>query len=224
VVVPLSLRDFAGLESVKHWAVYLPVMLVSLVAMVPFVVLAEKKRRMKQVFGAAIMTVALSEAVFMLLHHSLAGIVFSLFMFFIAFNVLEATLPSLVAKICPPDHKGTAMGMFSSSQFLGAIFGGTMGGWLYGQFGIAAVFGFCAALAVIWFLVAATMQSPRYLSSHMIKVGQVDSDRARHLVTELTAVTGVAEAVIVADDGIAYLKVDLHALDREALKQYSVAV
>jgi MFS family permease len=115
------------------------------------------------------------------------------------------------------------MGAFSSSQFMGAFFGGLVGGWLYGQFSIAAVFGFCASLAVIWFLLAITMQSPRYLSSHMINVGQVSEDEARRLVARLTGVTGVAEAVVVVDDGIAYLKVDLHALDREALKEFSVA-
>jgi predicted MFS family arabinose efflux permease len=223
VVVPLALRDYAALEPVKHWEVYLPVMLVSLFVMVPFVIIAEKKRRLKQVFGAAIMTLGIAQLVFMVMHHSLAGIVFSLFMFFIAFNVLEATLPSLVAKICSPDQKGTAMGMFSSSQFMGAFFGGISGGWVYGQFGIQSVFGFCAALAVIWFMVAATMQSPRYLSSHLIKVGEVDEKRARQLVGELTRVTGVAEAIVVIDDGVAYLKVDLHALDREALKQFSAA-
>jgi MFS family permease len=223
VALPLALRDFAALEPAKHWEVYLPVMLVSLMVMVPFVVIAEKKRRMKQVFGAAIMTLGIAQVVFMVMHHSLAGIVFSLFMFFIAFNVLEATLPSLVAKICSPDQKGTAMGMFSSSQFMGAFFGGVCGGWVYGQFGIQSVFGLCAALAVIWFMVAATMQSPRYLSSHLIKVGSVDEKRARQLVAELTRVTGVAEAIVIVDDGIAYLKVDLHALDREALKQFSAA-
>jgi MFS family permease len=223
VVVPLALRDFAALQPAKHWEVYLPVMLISLTMMVPFVIIAEKKRRLKQVFGAAIMILGIAQVVFMLTDHFLAGIIFSLFLFFIAFNVLEATLPSLVAKICAPDQKGTAMGMFSSSQFMGAFFGGVCGGWVHGQFGIQSVFGFCAALAVIWFMVAATMQSPRYLSSHLIKVGQVDEKRARQLVGELTRVTGVAEAIVVVDDGIAYLKVDLHALDREALKQFSAA-
>ena len=221
VAVPWALRDYAGLPSAEHWEVYLPVMLVSLSVMVPFVIIAEKKRRMKQVLGAAIMTLGVAQLVFMVIYHSLAGIVFSLFMFFIAFNVLEATLPSLVAKICPPDHKGTAMGMFSTSQFLGAFFGGLGGGWVHGQFGIQAVFGVCSALAVIWFMVAATMQSPRYLSSHLLNVGMVDEIRAKQLVAELTRVTGVAEAIVVLDEGVAYLKVDLHALDREALKQFA---
>lgn len=220
VVIPLELRQ-AQLATESHWTVYLPVMLFSLMIMVPFVVIAEKKRKMRRVFGSAILTLAMAEVVFMLFSDSLAGIVFGLFLFFVAFNVLEAILPSLVAKLSQPDNKGTAMGAFSSSQFLGAFFGGLFGGWLYGDFGMMAVFGGCALLAACWFLLAITMQSPRYLSSHLINVGNVTETDARHLVTELTSVTGVAEAVVVVEDGVAYLKVDLHALDREALKRFS---
>jgi hypothetical protein len=75
---------------------------------------------------------------------------------------------------------------------------------------------------MVWFLVAVTMQNPRYLSSHLIRIGEVSEDRARHMVGELTSVTGVAEAVVIPEDKVAYLKVDLHALDREALKVFSV--
>lgn len=222
VVLPLALRDHAGLDAAHHWYVYLPVMLLSMVLMVPFVIIAEKKRRMKTVFGAAVLLLALAELAFMLGYRSMTGIIFGLFVFFTAFNVLEATLPSLIAKVASPDSKGSAMGVYSSSQFMGAFFGGTLGGWLYGQSGMEAVFGLCAALAVVWFLIAATMQSPRYLSSHLVRVGPISEAQARHLVTEFTRVTGVAEAVVIAEDGIAYLKVDLHALDREALRAYSV--
>ena len=223
VVLPLALRDVAKLATADHWLVYLPVMGLSMLTMIPFVILAEGKRRMKEVFGAAVMTLAVAEVVLVFMYQSVAGIVFSLFLFFVAFNVLEATLPSLVAKMVSPDRKGTAMGVFSSSQFLGAFFGGTLGGTLHGAFGIEAVFGLCAVLATVWFMVASTMQSPRYLSSYLVKVGDVDEKRAKRLVVELTGITGVAEAIVIVEDGIAYLKVDLKALDREALKQYSVA-
>lgn len=223
VVLPLAMRDFAHLPSVHHWYVYLPVMVVSMGLMVPFVIIAEKKRRMKQVFGAAVMTMGIAEVGFLLLYHSLTGIVFALFLFFIAFNVLEATLPSLIAKIAAPDHKGTAMGVYSSSQFIGAFTGGVLGGWLHEHYSIGAVFGLAAGMAMVWFLLAASMQNPRYLSSYMVKVGQVNDIQAKQLVNELTSVRGVAEAVVVVEDGIAYLKVDLHALDREALRAFSVS-
>jgi len=223
VVFPLALRDSAGLSSDQHWLIYLPVMTLSMLLMIPFVILAEKKHQLKQVFSAAVMCLAIAELGFMLLSDSLAGMVFALFVFFTAFNVLEATLPSLISKMSLPDHKGTAMGVYSSSQFMGAFIGGALGGFMYGQFGMGAVFGLSAFMAVLWFVLASTMHSPRYLSSHMIRVGQVDEKQANVLVNELTSVRGVAEAVIVIEDGIAYLKVDLHALDRAALQQYSVA-
>jgi predicted MFS family arabinose efflux permease len=222
VTLPLALRDNAGLITEHHWYVYLPVMLFSMTLMLPFVVIAEKRRRMKGIFNAAILVLILAELVFMAFNQSLAGLVIGLFIFFTAFNVLESTLPSLVAKTANPDNKGTAMGVYSSSQFIGAFLGGTIGGWMYGVAGIEAVFALCAGMALIWSLAAATMQNPRYLSSHLIRIGEVTEEQARHLVGELTSVTGVAEAVVVREDCVAYLKVDLHALDREALKAYSV--
>lgn len=223
VVLPLTLRDHAGLVTDHHWYVYLPVMLFAMLVMVPFIIIAEKKRRMKTVFGAAVLALGVGELIFMFGYTSITGIVLGLFIFFTAFNVLEASLPSLVAKMVSPDNKGTAMGVYSSSQFIGAFFGGVLGGWLYGASGFEAVFGLCAGLAMVWFLLAATMQSPRYLSSHLVRVGPVSKEQAQHLVTEFTQVTGVAEAVVIAEDGIAYLKVDLHALDREALKAFTVS-
>ncbi|WP_455217808.1 MFS transporter, partial [Kaarinaea lacus] len=222
VTLPLALRDNAGLASDHHWYVYLPVMLISMAMMIPFVIVAEKRRRMKGIFIAAIVVLVCAELVFMFFNQSLAGLVIGLFIFFLAFNVLEATLPSLVAKTTQPDNKGTAMGVYSSSQFLGAFLGGSLGGWIYGVSGLEAVFALCAGMAVVWSLAAATMHNPRYLSSHLVRVGEVSEQQARHMVGELTAVKGVAEAVVIPEDGVAYLKVDLHALDREALKKFSV--
>ena len=221
VVLPLALRDNAGLASVHHWYVYLPVMLLSMLLMIPFVVIAEKRRKIKPIFTACVMALTVAELMFVIFNDTLTGIVVGLFVFFTAFNVLEATLPSLIAKVVSPNNKGTAMGVYSSSQFIGAFFGGTLGGWMYGIGGFEAVFAFCAVVAAVWFFVAVTMQNPRYLSSHLVRVGKIDEAQARHLVTEFTKVTGVAEAVVLAEDGIAYLKVDLHALDREALKAFA---
>jgi hypothetical protein len=97
-----------------------------------------------------------------------------------------------------------------------------LGGWLYGAVGLETVFALCAGMAMVWFLVAATMQNPRYLSSHLVRIGDVSDNQAMRMVGELTSVAGVAEAVVIPEDKVAYLKVDLHALDREALKAFSV--
>jgi MFS family permease len=223
VAVPQVLVQKISLPSGDHWLVYLGVMVTAFIAMVPFIIIAEKKRRMKQIFTGAIavLVLALWEMAFM--ENTLTGIVIGLFFFFLAFNLLEASLPSLVAKIAPPDKKGTAMGIYTSSQFMGAFVGGVSGGWLYQHVSSESVFLFGAMAAAVWVLLAATMKNPRYLSSHMINVGEVTEAEARHLVTQLTQIKGVAEAVVIPEDGVAYLKVDGHAVDFDELNRFSVS-
>jgi predicted MFS family arabinose efflux permease len=223
VVVPLELRDQAHLPPGQHWIVYLVVMLIALAVMIPFVIIAEKRRKMKQVFVGAIALLVIAELVFMSEHLHLAGLIAGLLLFFIAFNLLEATLPSLIAKMAPPDKKGTAMGVYSSSQFLGAFCGGSLGGWLLGAEGITWVFGMGMLAAALWLVVAATMRPPRYLSSQLLQVGKVSQAEAGLLVERLLKVPGVAEAVVIVEEGVAYLKVDKTKLDLDALRTFSVA-
>lgn len=218
-VLPLILRDNVGLPAQHHWYVYLPVMALSVAAMVPFIIIAEKRRRLKQVFLGAIIVVACAEFGLAFWHMSLVSVSALLFLFYVGFNLLEATLPSLISKVAPPDSKGTAMGFYSSSQFFGAFLGGSMGGWLQGWAGVSGVLLFCSGGAILWFLVAASMRSPRYLSSHLLQVGIVDAQRARLLAQRFTQVRGVAEAVVIGEEGIAYLKVDKHALDEQGLAE-----
>jgi len=222
VAVPLALRD-AGLPNDQHWEVYLPAQVVSMVAMIPFVIIAEKYQRLKPVFVGAILTLALTE--FGLLNGSdtVLAMAALLLIFFTAFNLLEATLPSLIAKMAPSDAKGTAMGVYSSSQFLGAFAGGVLGGWLRGLLGLKGVFAFATLAALAWLLIAWTMRPPPYLSSYLLNVGELDEAEARLLTVRLSAVPGVAEAVVVAAEGVAYLKVDRRTLDEAALRACAAA-
>jgi Major Facilitator Superfamily. len=143
-----------------------------------------------------------------------------LLMFFISFNVLEGTLPSLISKTAPVDAKGTALGIYSTSQFLGAFAGGILGGWVYGLEGVAGVFILCAVLAGLWVAVAGGMAGPRYLKSHLLKVGPVDDNQGQALAERMRQVPGVVEAVVA--EGTAYLKVDAQRLDEAALSKFSV--
>ncbi len=217
VAVPLALRDEVGLDSAHHWWVYLPVLLLGMAGMVPFVVVAEKRRKMKPVFVGAVAALLVAELVMAAGHDSLTVLVAALLIYFVAFNVLEATLPSLVAKVSPPDMKGTAMGVYSSSQFLGAFVGGAVGGSMLEAFGLSGVFLFAAAMLAVWLVIAATMAQPRYLVSQVLAVGDLSEAEAADLATRLLAVPGVAEAVVIPEDGVAYLKVDSRTLDEAAL-------
>ena len=219
VALPFALRDQAGLAAGQHWQVYFPVLVIALVLMVPFIIVAEKKRRMKEVFVGAIALLGLSQLTLLLMYDSVAGITLALLMFFISFNVLEASLPSLISKAAPVDGKGTALGIYSTSQFLGAFIGGIAGGTLYGAYGYAGVFTLCAVLAGVWAAVASTMASPRYLKSHLLKVGSMDDNQARALTERIRQVPGVVEVVVA--EGTAYLKVDTQVLDEAALSGFS---
>lgn len=221
VVVPLVLRDI-GFVPARHWLLYLPVMVLAITLAIPFIIVAEKKRKLKQVLLGAIAALALAMAGMGALGDSLGGMALLLLLFFTAFNLLEATLPSLVSKFAPVDARGTAMGVYSSSQFVGAFIGGAAGGWLHGQYGLHSVFMFCAAALGLWWLAALGMRQPRYLASHLLKVGAMDPAQAAVLATELLGVRGVAEAVVSGEEGVAYLKVDSQQLDRLALERYSL--
>ncbi|MEJ2455830.1 MAG: MFS transporter [Candidatus Thiodiazotropha sp.] len=218
---PLALRDF-GIDSGHHWMVYLPVMLLSMFAMIPFIIIAESRRRMRLVFIGAVLALGSASLILFEFDATLAGLLVGLFVFFTAFNLLEASLPSLVAKVAPGERKGTAMGVYSSSQFLGAFLGGVLGGWFHTRYGIEGTFLFCAAMAGLWLLVAWGMADPNYLSNYLLRVGKLENSEAQALAAKLKTLDGVADVVIIPEDEIAYLKVDLQQVDQEALDGYAV--
>ncbi len=221
VVLPLQFRDHFSIPSAAHWKIYLPVMLLGFAAMVPFIILAEAKQKMKGVFVGAVAVLVIAE---LLLYFNNAGfwaLMVSLWVFFTAFNLLEASLPSLVAKFSPPDAKGTAMGVYSTSQFMGIFVGGLVGGYLHEHYGVSAVYLFGAIVALLWLLAAATMQKPRFLTSQVLDVGEMDEHAAARLAEELAQLPGVAEAVVIGEEGVAYLKLEKDKSDLSALARYS---
>ena len=223
VAMPIALRDSAGLQVGHHWLVYLGAFVAAVATMVPFIIVAERKRRMKEVFVLAVAVLVIAELGLSVLPHTVFVLAVLMWLFFAAFNLLEASLPSLVSKMAAPQRRGTAMGVYSSSQFIGAFVGGGCGGLALHHFGLHGVFALCAALGAMWLLAAATMRQPRYLTSRLLNVGAVDAGDAEALSRQLLQVPGVAEAVVIAEEGVAYLKVDTRSLDREALSQFSLA-
>ncbi len=219
--VPLALRDYIGMESSSHWQLYLPVMLLSMLLMVPFIVIAERQGKMKQVLLGAILLLAVAEFGLYFLHQGLFGLGLMLLLFFLGFNLLEAMLPSLVSKVAPAAGKGTAMGIYSTSQFTGAFIGGMLGGWVQGCFGIEGVFIFGTLVTLLWLLVASRMAPPSSYSSYLLRVGELDEARATALQAQLLGIKGVGEAAVVAADGIAYLKIDKSEIDMAEISALS---
>ena len=161
VLVPSALIQHGGLPVAEHWKVYLPAVLLSFVVMVPAVIAAEKKGRMKPVFLGAIALLLLVQAGFYFAGQSLWALALWLTLFFVAFNILEATQPSLISRIAPPQAKGKALGLYNTLQAVGLFVGGAAGGLLAQHLGSGAVFAACALLALAWLALARSLQVPQ---------------------------------------------------------------
>ena len=223
VVMPGVLRDSLGFSLEQHWQLYLPILFFAVLTMVPFIIIAEKKRKIKQVLIGAIVILAVSQFGLPLFTDSLVGFAIMLWLFFSAFNLLEASMPSLVAKMAPASHKGTAMGAYSTSQFLGVFFGGLTGGTLSEYYGLSGVATFNIVLLVVWAGLAITMAKPLFHTSYLLNVGEVTQDKAEELITSLSQISGVVDATVIAEDGVAYLKIDKQSIDMDELRQFAVA-
>jgi MFS family permease len=165
VVLPHALVDHGGLAAAEHWKVYLPAVLVSFAIMVPAIIAAERKDKMRPVFIAAVGLLLVVQIGLFLLHASLWALALWLLLFFVAFNVLEATLPSLVSRTAPPAAKGAALGVYNTTQAMGLFVGGAAGGYIAQHFGDNVVFAACAGLVLVWLAVANSMNFPQRRSA-----------------------------------------------------------
>jgi len=214
--LPAMLTE-VGLPLVSHWKVYLPALLLSVVVMVPLIIIAEKHKRLRFIFLLSIVGIATAQTIFLLGHQALLPIFLGIAVFFSFFNTLEALLPSLVSKLAPPGVKGSAMGIYSSAQFLGAFFGGVGGGWLYGYQGFTGLCVGLIVLCILWVVAAYGLSNPKPVSSYLFAVGHVTQSQGVELAKSCLALSGVEDAVVVPNEGVAYLKIDRKRFDAEQL-------
>ncbi|REH38665.1 putative MFS family arabinose efflux permease [Paraperlucidibaca baekdonensis] len=226
----------AGLPVSQHGWLYLPVMLVAFVALVPAVIIAEKKRRMREVYLSAVVVLFVAMLALAFAHQGLVALIASVALFFFAFNLLEALLPSLVSKISPAGGKGTAMGIYSTSQFLGAFLGGVVGGALHDWQQGAGLFVVLALATLVWLWRAYAMAQPAYLHSVILQpegatrgtVGDasvaVEQSLSEPVLNEIRALAGVEELVVLPDDALIYLKVDKQHWRPESLATWPVRI
>lgn len=217
LVVPVALKN-SGLAVDQHWAVYLPVLLGSFVLMVPAIIVGEKRGQMKPVFIGAVALMLAAQLGFAFGIGDVWSIVAALFFYFVAFNLLEASLPSLISKLAPVSAKGTAMGVYNTFQALGLFFGGAFGGWLAQHHGFQAVFLFCVVLMAAWLVASLSMTAPPAIKTRMFRVGTMPADQAALLKAQLAEVAGVVEAAVLAEEGVAMLKVSIKGWDENGAR------
>lgn len=206
----------AGLPAADHWKVYLVTMLIAFVGVVPFIIIAEVKRKMKLVFVSCVALLLVAELVLWQAGAHFWTLVIGVQLFFFAFNLMEAILPSLISKESPAGYKGTAMGIYSTSQFLGVAIGGSMGGWVFQHLDAQAVFLLGAVIAGVWLLVSLTMQEPPYVSS--LRVVLQHTGNTELLEQRLRQAPGVSNVLIIPEERAAYIKIDSKTTNRQAIE------
>ncbi|MFT5113420.1 MAG: putative MFS family arabinose efflux permease [Parasphingorhabdus sp.] len=217
VVVPLTLVDALGLNTIEHWKIYIPVMLASVVGMLPLIILAHKFGNYSAAMKIAIGLLIVAELMFAFVDSQLIWIVVALWLFFSGFNALEALLPTLVSRLAPAGSKGTVMGVYNTFQFVGIFVGGALGGWLFGQYGAAAVFLLATAALGLWLILIITAPALRLLDSLTLHIDpQFDGD-PRDLYTSVLDLPGIEDATVLIKERLVYIKVDKQVFQPDSL-------
>lgn len=162
MIAPIYLVNQGGIDLSNHWQIYLPILFFSFLLIIPIIIFSEKFNKIKIAFLFAIFILFLAQLVFIIFANTLVGIILALLIYFIGFNFLEASLPSLVSKIAPINKKGLALGVYNTFQSLGIFLGGALGGLITKLYGYNASFVFCITLIFLWFVLSLGMQVASY--------------------------------------------------------------
>lgn len=218
VIVPKQLSDVLGLSVRQQGYVYMPLLIVGFAIALPFIIIAEKRQKMRQVFLAAIALMAAALSILAFDSQLGVGLIIGLGLYFIGFNLLEATIPSWISKKAPVANKATAMGLNSSSQFFGAFVGGAMGGLLLTQSTLLA-WGALALVMAIALALIFPIRQPPYLSSTTLKIP--NNTDVQSWSKRIMNIDGVDDIVVMASEQVAYLKLDKQRLTDTSRQQLS---
>ena len=215
VALPLILEQDLGIAREGHWKIYLPIVVLSVVGMVPLIILGDRLGKLRLALGIGVCGLALSQV---LASGSLGFAMFclGLWLYFTTFNYLEAALPSLVSKTVYAGGKGTALGVYATFQFLGAFVGGAAGGIAMQLGGTQAVLATCAIAALLWLPLALSTRAPRNLTNRVLRLPP-DAQQAESLLARLPSMPGVADMLLIAEEATVYLKVDEAVFDTSEL-------
>lgn len=215
IAIPILFTHTLQLSQIHQTLTYLVVLVMAFIAMIPFIIYGEKKRQMKRILIGAVTTLFCTLTLLYFYNTNAFAIGTLLFCFFTAFTLLEATLPSLISKIAPIQFKGTAMGVYSTSQFFGIFIGGSLGGIVFAHWGISGIFLFCSISALLWLVVASSMQKPPHLST-LIFEAKMKGDE---ITQTLRSFPGIVEVSYSTTENLIYTKIDKKKVSEHELRK-----
>jgi len=160
MAIPFYLINQGEISLNQHWSIYLPVLVISFIFIVPMIIISEKKNKVKESFIFSIALLFVTQFLFIYFSNGIVGIIMALIFYFIGFNYLEVSLPSLVSKLAPIQSRGLALGVYNTSQSLGIFVGGSFGGLIANFYGYQGTFLFCSLLIMIWLILSISMKMP----------------------------------------------------------------
>ncbi|AWM81650.1 MFS transporter [Gammaproteobacteria bacterium ESL0073] len=217
LALPMILLNDVGLPKNQHWWVYLIAFIGSAFGMIPMIIFGEKKRKLKQVLIASVCILLVCSLFFLFDHSSVWALLIGILVFFIAFNTIEAILPSMISKVAKAGAKGTAMGIFSTSQFLGAGIGASASGILIKFGGVSATFIGSIVICVIWLAILLRMKEPPYVTSIRLALSEKQLANPQ-LIASLLEQQGISDAFIAPDEQAIYIKFDKQYIKAEQVE------
>ncbi|OSI07474.1 MFS transporter [Neisseria animaloris] len=218
ISLPFALEHL-GLDKIQHWKIYLPATIIGLILMVPLIIIGETRNKLKQVFLGGIGCIAAAQMGLLYGLESIWMIAVYLTIYFIGFNVLEASLPSIVSKIAPADLKGTAMGVYNTMQSVGLFAGGALGGWIFQHYGFGGVFAFCTSLMLLWMLIAMFAPAPKPVKNIAFTVPTEWQGRTADLHAALATLQGTEAVSFSVDEQTVYIKALQKGFDQTAAEK-----
>lgn len=219
VAFPTRLEGL-GVDLASHSWIYLVTMVAAVALMIPMIIVAEKKRQHARVMLAGVMLIAAVQFSFGMFEFPLTILVIAMVLYFAGFNLMEALLPSMISRIAPLSAKGTALGVYSTSQFAGAFLGGPTAGLIMQYHGMDGIYLLGAFMAMIWAVLLLGLKNPPALTAYTLTITDVDEDAFPSMIDEIKAIQGVSEAIALPEAGAVYLKVDQQHFDKESLAKF----
>lgn len=216
--LPFAL-DGLGLEKTEHWKIYLPATVFGFILMIPAIIVGETRNRLKQVFLLGIGLIIVAQAGLLFGLHSLWLIAAWLVFYFIGFNILEASMPSLVSKLAPSELKGTAIGVYNTLQSVALFAGGAIGGFLFHHTGHTGVFAFCSILMLFWFIIAFFSPAPQPVKNVVMRIGKTWYNRHQDLQVALQTIPGIERISFSKDGQTVFIKAQQKGFDEEGAKK-----
>ncbi|MFT6985797.1 MAG: MFS family permease [Psychromonas sp.] len=218
VVLPLQLQKMQ-LAAAIHWHLYLPALLISFLLIIPMLIIAARKDMNRQFYLFAILLMAISLAAMAMTSQSLILMFICVLLYFTAFNFLEASLPAFISMLAPAGAKGSAMGIYSTYQFLGAFCGGILGGLSYKLLGSSGLFLCLAGVMLLWLFISWGMHNPSKICTHTYTTDIQDENHAALLTEKLLTLEGVLEVVIIIEEQTVYIKINKQIFALEKAKE-----